>query len=145
MALYRNIESQAATTVISSNEVLKEFLKDASRNTSMLHGTDGTTFLANEIGRTLYGFMLRDEETLDLDLAPSAAGVDSLVAIELRNWFKHSLGVDVTVLEILGSESLFALGRRAVELLTVKYSLGANTVTNGELEGNEKYLRTKLP
>jgi len=149
MAFYYNIESQAATTVSSSNEALKEFLKDASRNTSMLNGADSTTFLASEIGKTLFSFMMRNEEMLDLNLAPSATGVDSLVAIELRNWFKHTLGVDVTVLEILGSESLFALGKRVAELLITKYSssnrVGADTNTDGKLEGNEKYLMTKMP
>jgi hypothetical protein len=149
MAFYRNIESQAETTVISSNKALKEFLKDASRNTSMLDGTDGTSFLANEIGKTLFGFMIRNEEMLDLNLAPSAMGVDSLVAIELRNWFKHSLGVDMTVLEILRSESLLALGRRAADLLIAKYTgsdrAGADTNADGKLEGNEKYLVMKMP
>ena len=86
--------------------------------------------------------MPRNEETLDLNLAPSATGIDSLVAIELRNWFKQTITVDVTVLEILASESLLALGRRTAKLLTMKYSesgrVGADTNANGKLEGNEK-------
>lgn len=127
--------------------MLREFLKDAKLNTSMLDGDDGTTFLASEIGKTLFGFMMRSEETLDLTLAPSATGVDSLVAIELRNWFKHTLGVDVTVLEILGSESLLMLGRRAADMLIAKYtgSVGTDTNTDGKIEGNEKYVTTKMP
>jgi len=149
MAFYRNIESQAETTIISSNKALKEFLKDARRNTSRLDGADGTSFLANEIGKTLFGFMMRNEEMLDLNLAPSAMGVDSLVAIELRNWFKHSLGVDVTVLEILKSESLLAMGKQAADLLIAKYTgsdrVGADIDADGKLEGNEKYLVMKMP
>lgn len=34
------------------------------------------------------------------------AGVDSLVAVEVRTWFNKGLGVDVTVFEILGNESI---------------------------------------
>lgn len=34
------------------------------------------------------------------------AGVDSLVAVEVRTWFSKGLGVDVTVFEILGNESI---------------------------------------
>jgi hypothetical protein len=135
MAFHRNIESQALTTFTSSNEALKQFLKDASRNPSTLEGADGTTFLASEIGKTLLGFMMRNE-ALDLNLGLSATGVDSLVAIELRNWFRQTLGVDVTVLEILASESLLALGRRTAELLTVKYS------DSGRVE---KYITTNMP
>jgi len=136
MAFHRNIESQASTTLISSNEALKQFLKDASRNPSMLDGADGSTLLASEIGKTLLGFMMRNEETLDLNLGLSATGVDSLVAIELRNWIRQTLGVDVTVLEILASESLLALGMRTVELLAVKYS------DSGRVE---RYITAKMP
>lgn len=37
-------------------------------------------------------------------------GVDSLVAIELRNWISKELGVDIAVFEILGGMSLLELG-----------------------------------
>jgi len=147
MAFYRNLESQAATTFSSSNEGLKQFLEDASRDTSMLDG-DGITFLATEIGKILFSFMLRNEETMDLNLALSATGIDSLVGIELRNWFKRTLGVDVSVLEILGSENLLALARRAAELLTAKYSsgrVGADTNGDGNVKGEQKYISTKIP
>ena len=42
-------------------------------------------------------------------------GVDSLVAIELRNWFAKAVGADVAVFEILGNGSMAALAGLAAE------------------------------
>jgi aryl carrier-like protein len=36
-------------------------------------------------------------------------GVDSLVAVELRNWFARSIGADVAVLELLGNSTIAKL------------------------------------
>lgn len=37
-------------------------------------------------------------------------GIDSLVAIELRNWFSKELSADVAVFDIMGEASLAAIG-----------------------------------
>lgn len=47
-------------------------------------------------------------------------GVDSLLAIELRNWFRIKLGLDVTVLEILSSASLAQLGQVTAKNMALK-------------------------
>jgi aryl carrier-like protein len=36
-------------------------------------------------------------------------GVDSLVAVELRNWFVRSIGADVAVFEIMGNSTIISL------------------------------------
>lgn len=38
-------------------------------------------------------------------------GVDTLVAIELRNWFRQTLRYEITVLEILWLDSFLSLGK----------------------------------
>jgi len=40
-------------------------------------------------------------EMIDGGMTLTDVGVDSLVAIELRNWWKQSLGSDISVLELL--------------------------------------------
>ena len=65
---------------------------------------------------------MNDEQDIDLSQTLAAIGVDSLVAIELRNWWKQSLGVEVSVLELTNSGSLKQLGELAVERLRAKYS-----------------------
>lgn len=48
------------------------------------------------------------------DIDPSkplhAYGVDSLLAVELRNWFSEKINADVAVFDVMGSTSITALG-----------------------------------
>lgn len=52
-------------------------------------------------------------------------GVDSLVTIELRNWLRRRLGIEVTTLEILSSSggTIASLGQIAVERLKMRFGV----------------------
>ena len=50
------------------------------------------------------------EDKLDVNKPMHAYGVDSLVAVDLRNWVAKSFDVDVTVFDILGGTSFVGLG-----------------------------------
>ena len=51
-------------------------------------------------------------------------GADSLVAIEIRNWWKQTFGVDISALELAdASNTMEGLGRLAVQRLTEKYKI----------------------
>ncbi|KAK5997938.1 Highly reducing polyketide synthase lcsB [Cladobotryum mycophilum] len=119
-SVYRNIEStssKAATT----DEGLKSFLLTiSSRGTSGL-GEEAVLFLAKEIGKTLYGFMMKDPEDMELDSPLGSLGLDSLVAIELRNWYRTQIGFDISILEIMQS-TLRGLGNKALESLVAKHT-----------------------
>jgi hypothetical protein len=125
MAIYRNLESQDDTTttvVTTSDSSLKQFLRDANGNPSSLSTEESITFLAKEIGSTLFGFMMRSTEDLDLNVPLGSLGVDSLVSIELRNWFRQKVGTEFTVLEIVGSGSVLDLGGKTAAKLAEKYA-----------------------
>jgi hypothetical protein len=50
-------------------------------------------------------------------------GADSLVAIEIKNWWKQTFGVEVSALELADpSNTMEALGMLAVNRLREKYS-----------------------
>ncbi|KAI0399293.1 hypothetical protein F4802DRAFT_610970 [Xylaria palmicola] len=57
---------------------------------------------------------------LQLEMDPEAGrplmayGLDSLSAVELRNWIRGKLGVELTTLDITGASSLLALGEKLV-------------------------------
>ena len=123
MAVYRNLESLGAdTSPPSSNEEgLKRFLYEASRNPSILELPNSVIFLAKEAGTTLFGFMMRSEEELSLDLPLATLGLDSLVSIELRNWFRQKVGVEFTVLEVVNSVSVAHLGQQVAMKLKEKF------------------------
>jgi aryl carrier-like protein len=63
---------------------------------------------------------MRDVSLVDLEQSPKTMGADSLVSIELRNWFKQNMGVDVTVLEILDAPTVHALGKHTASTLKTK-------------------------
>jgi len=53
--------------------------------------------------------MLLDEEP-DLETSVTALGMDSLITIELRNWIRQRIGVEMSVMEIMGAQSVGQLG-----------------------------------
>ncbi|WPH04990.1 polyketide synthase [Acrodontium crateriforme] len=124
MALYHNDTGSSNSTDNdgSSGDSLKAFLarvKTASLEEggahAMLRTNETVTFLAREIGRKLFSFLLRSEEDLNTAVPLSQLGMDSLVSIEMRSWWRQALGFDITVLELLGMGNLDALGRHAAE------------------------------
>lgn len=123
MSVYRNLESQGASTAASSGneEGLKQFLRDASKNPALLELPDSINFLAKEAGTTLFGFMMRSDEDPPLDVPLAGLGVDSLVSIELRNWFRQKVGAEFTVLEVVNSNSITHLGEQAADKLKEKF------------------------
>ncbi|TQV93399.1 Beta-ketoacyl synthase [Cordyceps javanica] len=54
-------------------------------------------------------------EELDPSRSPSAYGVDSLVAVGVRNWISGNCGVDISVFEILSDLSVFELSKLVVQ------------------------------
>jgi len=42
-------------------------------------------------------------------------GLDSLAAVEFRNWLRLEMGAVFTMLEVMGAMSLFALCERLIE------------------------------
>ena len=122
LLVYRNIEaqdqSQSGTT---SDGSLKEFLQTCNSTPAFLETEQAATFLAHETGATLFTFMMRADEEVDVMVPLASIGVDSLVSIELRNWFRQKIGVQFTVVEIGGAASLMELGKMAAEKLVEKH------------------------
>ncbi|KAM6523146.1 hypothetical protein FSOLCH5_003765 [Fusarium solani] len=130
MLVYRNLEadagwSAAATTGAAgadpADEELTRFLQAASVNMAVLRGEEATRFIAQNVGRTLFGFMLRSEDDFDVLTPMADLGIDSLVSIELRNWITKRLVVEVNVLEITRAGSLLELGGLLQTRMVEKY------------------------
>lgn len=122
MAVYHNTGS-GETEDAASNDKLKSFLASAKSNTEVLTSPDTASFLSQEIGKKLCELVLRDveeDEVLDTTKPLGDLGMDSLVAIELRAWWKQVFGFDVSVLEMLGAGTLGKLGTMAGEGLAAK-------------------------
>ncbi|GIC84208.1 type I polyketide synthase [Aspergillus udagawae] len=101
---------------------LKTFLSAVQDNPEVLHDASSAQVTAKEIARQVSIYTMRDsEQEVDLTLSLQDFGVDSLVSIELRNWWKQAFGADVTVLQLMNSGSFLGLGQKAVDQLKQKY------------------------
>lgn len=124
MATYHNLRdsSSAGEGGSGSSNALKTFLASASNNPELLHGDEAVGYLAQEIGLKIFAFMMRDESEVDVSLSLAQIGMDSLMAIELRRWWKQTFALEISTLEIMGSGTLRQLGGVAAEGLKKKFA-----------------------
>ncbi|KAL4887827.1 polyketide synthase dehydratase-domain-containing protein [Aspergillus ambiguus] len=97
------------------------FLGRAVDEPALLLEKANTDYLAEEIGRRIFRFMMKPEEDLELGLSLPQIGMDSLMAIELWRWWEQAFGLDISVLEIMGAGTLEELGKVAGQALHAKY------------------------
>jgi hypothetical protein len=79
--------------------------------------TEAGLIVANGVKDKLAKVASMSPEEIEIRRSLQAYGVDSLVAVELRNWFAKTVKADVAVFEILGSASIEALGTSVAEKL----------------------------
>ncbi|PYI20162.1 hypothetical protein BO99DRAFT_442447 [Aspergillus violaceofuscus CBS 115571] len=127
MAIYRNIETvtaQAGNAPGGSSSMLKVFLAEISTDPARLQQPAAAEFLAGELRDRVVDFLMRrpedGAEPLDLGLSLTEVRVDSLVAIELRNWWKQNLTVEVSAFELKNGGSMLELGELAARRLREK-------------------------
>lgn len=122
MAIYRNIQKASVVEGIEAGDHLKQFLSSMMSDPSKLDPKESAKTIAKEVGNCVSNFLMKGDEDIDLSSTLSAIGVDSLVAIEVRNWWKQNLGIDVSVLELMSGGSIEQLADLAAKRLKDKYS-----------------------
>jgi hypothetical protein len=115
MAVYHNSSKATLDGAGSNDDSLKSWLVKARSDAGTLKADDVVAFLAREIGKKLFSFLLRSDEDMDTSVPFSKLGMDSLVGVEMRSWWRQTFSFDITVLELMGLGTLDALGKRAVE------------------------------
>ncbi|KAJ4346503.1 uncharacterized protein N0V89_010432 [Didymosphaeria variabile] len=136
MALYRNREPEKQSSFSTASEGLKDFLASVASTPAILDEKENVDFLTQEIGKRIRSFMIQSDDQVDIKMSLSDMGVDSLVSIEIRNWWRMGLGLEISVLEIMSAGSIERLGTVAVDGLRVKY---------GPKEGPHPGLAMKAP
>lgn len=137
--VYRNIESSTApfpssSSTTSSESILATFIASCARDHSVIYSNSNSLdILTQAISSKIRSFLLLNEDDTALDVSDISSlslaqlGVDSLVAIELRNWWRQRLGCDISVLEILDASTIGRLGLVALEGLRGRFPLQNGT------------------
>ncbi|WYZ42231.1 hypothetical protein EsH8_V_001126 [Colletotrichum jinshuiense] len=101
---------------------LSDFLANQRGKAADIDTPASVAYLAQEIARKVLSFLAKevDDTKVDTSMSPSALGVDSLMTIEIRNWWKHTLGSDISVLQIVSAQSFNHLGQLAANQLKEK-------------------------
>ncbi|KAI1361343.1 putative polyketide synthase [Xylaria arbuscula] len=86
--------------------------------------------LALEVANKQFMVTLRIEEPLESGKPLSAYGLDSLAAVEFRNWSRAQLGAELTTLEITGAPTLTNLAEKIVARLQAANKAVGDATTN---------------
>ncbi|KAL3453049.1 hypothetical protein BJX65DRAFT_302946 [Aspergillus insuetus] len=136
MLVYRNVEdhreaSAGSTNSTGSEQILAQCLREASSDIALLKASKTVETLATAIGQTLAGFSGSSSganegtdhkaDDIDIDASLSRSGIDSLVSMELRNWIRRKIGIEIGVLEIVRADCVRELGVVAQRRLVEKY------------------------
>lgn len=107
MSIYYNLNRsiEASTSNSSEGASLKNLL--AFEN---LSEEGKTKTIAKAIGSAVANFLIKDEDSIPLDKPLESLGMDSLVAMEVRNWIRQQVGVETSTITIVQSPSLMHLG-----------------------------------
>ncbi|GFF62397.1 lovastatin nonaketide synthase [Aspergillus udagawae] len=100
---------------------LREFLSSVAANPSVLEEADTLALLTRKISVKISSLLLHAEDELDATKSLSALGVDSLGRIEISNWCKASLGLDIGVFDITAAETIAKLAQTALDSLRTKF------------------------
>lgn len=118
-AVYQNTGASSGGESSSGGKgnELKTFLAGATADPEILNTPEAAETLATAIGLKVHGLLSRPADELNLDLGLADMGMDSMIAIEMRMWWRQALGLDISVLEMLGMGTLHTLGAYAAKKL----------------------------
>ncbi len=114
MAIYRNRKDADGGGGGARNDGLRAFLSSARSDKTVLEAPEAATLLAQEIGTKVLTMLGKPLDGLRTDLSLSDIGMDSLVGIEMRKWWKGTFGFEISLLEMLGMGTLELLGKHAI-------------------------------
>ncbi|KAL5046588.1 hypothetical protein BDW71DRAFT_207380 [Aspergillus fruticulosus] len=120
MAVYHNRKSGGSWEGAgggegSGSDRLKAFIARARKDPSTLETPETLELLAREIGLKVLNLLSKAEDELNTSLGLADLGMDSLVAIEMRMWWKQTFQFDISVLEMMGKGSVEVLARHAAD------------------------------
>ncbi len=79
-----------------------------------------------------------DQATLQPNRSLGDYGLDSIVAIEIRQWFFKAVGVELAMFDILSSRSIQALIEKVASVMVLKSEVEPTSATKADLQSNAR-------
>ncbi|RAH63166.1 fatty acid synthase S-acetyltransferase [Aspergillus piperis CBS 112811] len=121
MSVHRNLSTSRSNALVSGDSPLKQFLHRVAANPDVLSEDSSLDIVTSEIVNMLCSIMSLRTEDMDVTSSLTALGLDSLVSVEIRRWWRQNLGLEISVLQITSLGSVQQLGVLAIESLREKY------------------------
>ena len=114
----RRTETKQARPQLTRTKTFKEILDGGSAD-------DALTYATATVTKKLSSLTYVDAQSMELDKPIADFGLDSLIAIELRNWIKREFGAALQSLEILNERGINKLAERIVNKVAANGALKA--------------------
>ncbi|KAF2446770.1 ketoacyl-synt-domain-containing protein [Karstenula rhodostoma CBS 690.94] len=104
--------TERSSPAISTPSITSQQKKPSAFDIATASPEDALAYTTAAVSRKLSALAYVDAETMDLDKPISDFGLDSLIAIELRNWIKREFKASLQSLEILNEQGVKVLAKK---------------------------------
>lgn len=126
MGFYHNTAKDSAPEEASADgNDLRDFMTKVSAAPTELDKAESVEFLAMEIGKRVYSFMLKPIEEVDVSVSLVDIGLDSLMSVEMSRLWTKMFGLTISVLEIMSLGALENFGKHAAQGLKQRLTISA--------------------
>ncbi|KAI1826773.1 hypothetical protein F4861DRAFT_545304 [Xylaria intraflava] len=124
MAAFRMAASAKSAAGEARGDELRMLLSSARQDPTVLKEAESVNTLARAIGLKVLSLLFRPEGDLDAVIKAGLPdiGMDSLVAMEMRSWWKQTFSMDIKVLDMLRMGNLELLGKYAADELVKRFT-----------------------
>lgn len=123
---YVNLAVDEDQREVKKEAMLREALDQVEADPSVLDAPGTLDRLSLAVGSILFEYLSLSEDEMDIHAPLESIGVDSLVSIEIRNWWRRTIGLEITASEIVKAGSIKGLGKLLVIGLKKKYTKGSD-------------------
>ncbi|KAL4875728.1 putative polyketide synthase [Aspergillus karnatakaensis] len=128
---YENWETQTGEEPQSENyDSLRAFIGEVEADPQILNAPETLPRVTREVGKLITSYVSADQEMSDEQIANYA--IDSLMSIEIRNWVRRKMMIDVSLPEISRAGTVAGFALLTVDKLKAKFLPGENEGQEGK-------------
>ncbi|KAJ5895501.1 hypothetical protein N7495_007192 [Penicillium taxi] len=115
---FANYEKTESMTKIDKTDEIRNYFAHVERHVELLDDPETKLRITRELGKSIYSYKGQYQEMTDEEM--SATILDSLISIEIRNWFRRKLSLEITLTEISRAGNVGALSELTIAKLKAR-------------------------